>query len=189
MEVERENANIEDSSPRSMNAHPGRGGGGVPRGGGGGRGSIRVSSRPQGDGRRGGAVGDASARVEGGAFSVPLRCRGRPPGKLSHTHLEHLRTSYTSALFLEHLRTSYTSALLQTGPRLRSRVALKGEPLAGESACRTDVTMLSWPHDASSAPLVFHTVARPLYSLGRGSHRPHGIRRCGSAASLTTHRV
>ena len=30
--------------------------------------------------------------------------------------------------------------------------ALKGEPLAQETASKTDVTTLSWPHHAASAP-------------------------------------
>ena len=31
-------------------------------------------------------------------------------------------------------------------------VVLKGEPLTRKTASKTDVTILSWPHDASSAP-------------------------------------
>jgi hypothetical protein len=48
-----------------------------------------------------------------------------------------------------------------------SRV-LKEEPLARETASKTDVIILSLPHDASSAPLVIDTVDTALYPLGKG---------------------
>jgi len=48
-----------------------------------------------------------------------------------------------------------------------SRV-LKEEPLARETASKTDVIILSLPHDASSAPLVIDTVPTALHPLGKG---------------------
>jgi len=49
-------------------------------------------------------------------------------------------------------------------------VALKGEPLARETASTTDVIILSWPHERFFSSLVFDTVAHSalsIYQLGR----------------------
>jgi hypothetical protein len=51
-------------------------------------------------------------------------------------------------------------------PGLRS---LKGEPLARETASKTDVMILSWSHERFFSSLVFDTVAgRPLSAWQSG---------------------
>ena len=50
-------------------------------------------------------------------------------------------------------------------PGLRSRIALKGAPLARQTACKTDVTTLARPQLLFFSSLVSNTVATPLYHL------------------------
>jgi len=44
---------------------------------------------------------------------------------------------------------------------------LEGEPLShGETASKTEVAILSWPHERFFSSLAFATVASALYQLG-----------------------
>jgi len=47
--------------------------------------------------------------------------------------------------------------------------ALKGEPLARETASETDVTIVAWPHNASSAPSSSTPTLERSYQLGRST--------------------
>ena len=75
----------------------------------------------------------------------------------------------SAALRCERAPSTHTARLNATRSGSRSEVALRGEPLARETASETDVERLCLgPMNASSALLVFATVAA-IYQLGRHS--------------------